>query len=311
MRVLDTPWSQWRLETPVALTLGVYDGVHRGHQAVIKSLAAHADGLPLAVFTFRGHPLELSAPDHAPQLLTTYEQKLEQLAKAGVDICAVPAFDMQLRTQNPSDFTAQIIVGRLAAKLVVVGSDFRFGYERAGDVDLLARLAPEMGFELVVVDLVGEGVPYSSSAIRKSLDAGEVDSAAVMLGRPFQLRAEVVPGDGRGRTIGIPTANLAVSPRQATPRRGVYAARVPLDGEVHDAVVNIGIRPTFGGETEVVEVHLLDHRADLYGVNLSIDFVKRIRAEQRFDGAPALIEQIHRDIAEARELLATTSVSEQ
>lgn len=307
MRVLDTPWSQWRIDEPVALTLGVYDGVHCGHRAVIDTLAQAADGLPLAVFTFRGHPLELSAPDHAPQLLTTYEQKLEQLEAAGIDICAVPAFDMQLRTQSPTDFAAHIMVDRLSAQKVVVGSDFRFGYERAGDVDLLARIGPELGFDLVVVDLVGETVPYSSSAIRKALDGGEVERAAAMLGRPFQLRAEVVPGDGRGRTIGIPTANLAVSSRQAVPRRGVYAATVPMDGGRQPAVVNIGIRPTFGGETEVVEVHLLEYDADLYGKQLSVDFVGRIRAEQRFDGAEALIEQIHRDITQARSMLAAVN----
>lgn len=305
MRVLDTPWTQWRLDEPVALTIGVYDGMHRGHLAVIDQLAAAADGLPLAVFTFRGHPLQLSAPDHAPRLITTYEQKLELLEAAGLDICAVPAFDMKLRTQDPEDFVRAVIADRLRARLVVVGSDFRFGYERAGDVDLLARLGSELGYELIVVELIGGAAPLSSSSVRKLLDAGDVEGAADVLGRRFQLRAPVVPGDGRGKEIGIPTANLDLAERQVVPRRGVYAAVAHLStGSSHPAVVNIGVRPTFGGTEEVVEAHLLDFDGDLYGQKLSIDFVTRLRAERRFDDAEQLVAQIRDDILAGRGALS-------
>ncbi|MBT8213261.1 MAG: bifunctional riboflavin kinase/FAD synthetase [Acidimicrobiia bacterium] len=298
--VLRGDHSSW--DPPAAgtsLTIGVYDGVHLGHAHVIGRAVDVAGDLVPAVLTFDRHPLASSAPDHAPRLLTRLDQKLEQLEALHVGVVGLLSFDDELRHLSAERFVTDIIVTALGAKRITVGRDFRFGYERAGDVDLLIRMGPDHGFTVEALDLVGEGAPFASTVVRKMLEAGDVAEAARMLGRPFELRGTVVHGDSRGRTIGIPTANLEVAREYAVPRRGVYVAEVTVAGDVHHAVVNVGVRPTFGGGREVIEVHLLDFDADLYGDEIAVRFLSHVRDERRFDGVDELVTQIHLDIERA------------
>lgn len=301
---------------PTAVAIGVYDGVHRGHRHVLREVVAHAgdhDLIPTVV-TFRQHPATVLAPDRVPPQLTTVAQRIEQFAALGIDLVALLDFDDRLRRLSAGAFVAEVIVGGLRAAAVSVGADFRFGYRQQGDVAELERLGELHGFTVRPQPLVGEGGErFSATAARAAVASGDVQRAATILGRPFQIRATVVAGDGRGRGIGFPTANLALGPHQAVPRYGVYAVRVGIDdghhddisGGPYDGVVNVGVRPTFDGVAEVVEVHLFDVDTDLYDRTLLVDFIGRIRSEQRFDGVDALVDQITADVAEARRILAT------
>jgi riboflavin kinase/FMN adenylyltransferase len=284
----------------------VFDGVHLGHRYVLSVLRDRAveTGLTAGVLTFEPHPLRIVAPDHAPAMLTGIDHRLELLAALGVEVTAVLGFDEEVREWTPARFLAETLAGPLAAELVVVGEDFRFGKDRIGDVALLGELGSQLGLTPEVVSLVGGDTPVSSTRIREMIIAGDVSGAAVSLARPHELWGEVVPGDGRGRTIGIPTANVAVSPEMAIPQRGVYAVTVGRHAaETMPAVANVGVRPTFGGEVETIEAHLLDFDADLYGQDLRVRFIDRIRGEQKFESAEALVAQIGRDIEQARQLL--------
>ncbi len=316
MRVLDGPHQEWpSLEAPTAVTIGVYDGVHLGHRHVITTLAdrAAADGLLVTVVTFRQHPATLLAPDRVPPQLTTIDQRLERFAAAGVDVVALLDFDESLRRLSAETFVEDVLVAGLQPRLIAVGEDFRFGFRQQGDVALLERMGTGHGFSVVPVPLVGSspesgGVPYSATAARTALGRGDLDTVSAILGRPFQVCAEVVAGDGRGRGIGFPTANLGLAPHQAVPRHGVYAVRARIGNgaagsEMMPGVANVGVRPTFGGSAEVIEVHLLDIDLPLYGEMLCVDFVARVRDEQRFDGIEALVAQIGRDVGTARRLL--------
>jgi riboflavin kinase/FMN adenylyltransferase len=285
--------------------VGVFDGVHLGHRYILSVLRDRAveTGLTAGVLTFEPHPLRIVAPDHAPAMLTGIDHRLELLAALGVEVTAVLGFDEEVREWTPARFLAETLAGPLAAELVVVGEDFRFGKDRIGDVALLGELGSQLGLTPEVVSLVGGDTPVSSTRIREMIIAGDVSGAAVSLARPHELWGEVVPGDGRGRTIGIPTANVAVSPEMAIPQRGVYAVTVGRHAaETMPAVANVGVRPTFGGEVETIEAHLLDFDADLYGQDLRVRFIDRIRGEQKFESAEALVAQIGRDIEQARQL---------
>ncbi len=308
MKVLRGSHESWvPPEGGAAVAVGVYDGVHRGHQAVLAALRTRAEelgGLPVTVLTFDRHPLEIVDPERAPRLLSTEEQKLELLAAHGVDVAAVLAFDEETRALTPDDFAADVLAGALGASVVAVGSDFRFGKGRSGDVEELRTLGLGLGFYVEELDLVGDGAPVSSTAIRAAVQAGDVAAAAAGLGRPFSLTGAVVRGEGRGRQIGFPTANLEIDPRLLVPGRGVYAVWATVGGERLPGVVNLGVRPTFGGEVETVEVHVLDFDRDLYGEPVRLDFVDRLRAERKFGGIEELVAQIGRDVAAGRELLA-------
>ena len=284
------------------ICVGNFDGVHLGHVSVLAELEKRAEGRPTVVLSFERHPMEI-AGSGSPPLLTDEAQKLELLEAHGVDIVGLLGFDERIRFMTPESFVEDVLVGRLNAAVVVVGADFRFGFQRSGDVATLVELGQRFGFETAAVDLHGEVVPYSASAIRDALRSGRTDDAARLLGRPYQLRARVVPGDGRGRTIGFPTANLDVGPGLLIPARGVYAVLVTIDGVGYRGVANVGVRPTFGGETEVVEVHVFDLDEDLYDRQIHVDFVSHIRNERRFDGVEELVAQINRDAASARQIL--------
>ncbi len=295
------------------VTVGTFDGVHRGHRALVdRAVALSAErGVRAAALTFDPHPLALLRPQEAPPLLQAVAERVAALEEAGIDEVVVAPFDAELAALDPAAFVAEFLVGRLGAVGIVVGENFRVGRGAAGDTTLLRELGAAAGVEVVVVPLVaGDGAPVSSTALRSALAAGDVAAVAAGLGRPFALDGPVVRGEGRGRTLGIPTANVAVDPVRALPADGVYACRAEgQDGRgapvVAPAVVNVGQRPTFDGVGRTVEAHLLDVPAglDLYGGRLRLAFVARIRPEQRFDGPEALVARIREDVAEARRLL--------
>jgi riboflavin kinase/FMN adenylyltransferase len=305
MKVLEGDYRDWSIDAPeTAITIGVYDGIHRGHQAILAELQARAQGRPVGVVTFDGHPLTLSAPEHAPQLITSRVQKLELLAALGVDIVGFLRFDADLRQMVPEVFIERIVAGIFHAGLIVVGGDFRFGYERAGDVDLLTREGPNYGFEVDSLDLVGEGAPFSSTAVRQVLQAGDVTTAAELLGRPFAIRGTVIAGDGGGQTQGVPTAILGIPSAQLLPRHGVYAAMVTSGEGRFRGVVHIGARPTLRSHREVVEVHPIEAVGNLARTELTVELHDRIRDEERYDGGDEMVAQFGRDVAAAQELLS-------
>jgi riboflavin kinase/FMN adenylyltransferase len=294
------------------VTVGNFDGVHRGHQALVGAAVegAKASGGVSVVLTFDPHPSRVLSPDRAPEALVTADQKEELLAGLGVDRLALLPFTIDLSSRTPPDFAAAVLQRALGARRVVVGTNFRFGRGRAGDVALLRRLGEDLGFDVVAVDPVfHEGAPISSTRIREALARGAVEAARDLLGRPFFVDGEVVRGDGRGRTIGIPTANLALR-NETLPRPGVYAATCrPLSSAGRRAaVVNLGRRPTFGGGETTLEAHLLDFSGDLYGAVLRVEFRNRLRDEKRFEGPEALVKQIREDVEAARRALAADGV---
>ena len=308
MRVLRGHPSEWDPGAARnALAVGVFDGIHVGHRHVLAALRDRAARLEISsgVVTFHPHPLAVVAPDRVPLMLTTIEHRLELIEGLGFDLVAVVGFDENLRGWSPATFVTDLLAGTLHAGVVVVGEDFRFGKDRTGHVGLLRELGSGLGFETEVVPLVGGDQPMSSTRIREMIAAGDVAGAAVALARPHEVRGIVVPGDGRGKTMGIPTANVAMAEGIAVPRRGVYAVRCGRSAEESiPGVANVGVRPTFGGLVEMVEAHLFDFDEDLYGSELRVRFIGRIRDEQRFAGVDELVTQIRADIERARELLA-------
>lgn len=277
---------------PRRVAVGEFDGVHLGHRAVM----AGSD----TVLTFEPHPASVVRAGGGPRLLTTLELKTELIAALGVDELVVVPFDESFAQQEASEFVDRVLVEALAATTVSVGENFRFGHRARGTAALLAE---DGRFETRVVPLVEvDGEPVSSTRIRVLIEEGDVDAAAVLLGAPFRMRGEVVPGDRRGRELGFPTANMAPDPKMTWPGLGVYACRV---GE-HLAAVNVGVRPTFGADLHpLVEAFLLDFDGDLYGQRLTVEFIARLRGEQRFERVEELVEQMHRDVDRTRELLAS------
>jgi riboflavin kinase/FMN adenylyltransferase len=272
-----------------SVAVGTFDGVHLGHRQVI----AGAD----SVLTFDPHPVSVVAPQHTPKLLTSLARKAELIEGLGVAELIVIPFDAAFATKTADEFINDVLVGALGATSVAIGENFRFGHKAQGDPRLLAA---DERFATVVHPLLEvDGEIVSSSHIRGLVLAGEVDEATALLGAPFQLRGEVVHGDERGRELGFPTANLVPEEALVCPGHGVYACLA--DG--HPAAVSIGVRPTFQtGRGELIEAYLLDFGGDLYGRELSLDFLARLRGERRFETAEALIEQMHRDVQRAREI---------
>lgn len=297
------------------VTIGAYDGLHLGHQAVIahvRELAAER-GARSAVLTFDRHPATVVRPESAPLLLTDAEQRLELLATTGVDVAVVLPFDKERAAEPAADFVEEVIVGCLQAAVVVVGEDFHFGHHREGNVDLLRKLGQAHGFEVVPLSLIARSdevdEPVSSTAIRRALAGGDVARAAAMLGRPFEARGTVVHGDQRGRLLGFPTANVEVWNRVCLPADGVYAGwYVRPDGAQHACAINIGRRPTFyeHADHSLLEAHLLDFEGDLYGEPAKVRFVEFLRSERKFDGIEALVAQLRNDIAHAKQTLTSS-----
>lgn len=294
---------EWEVGAPTAATVGVFDGVHLGHRKVIGDLVAEAGDLVPAAITFDPHPLSVLSPDRAPLMLTDVDQRIEQFRSLGLGIAGVLNFP-DIRDLAAKEFSERVLFEALQARRVVVGADFRFGRGREGDSDFLTREGKRLGFEVDIVDMFGalDGV-VSSTRIRQALLEGEVETAARMLDRPYQLNGEVVEGDRRGHEVGFPTANLATDPARLVPANGVYAGWGLFDDQRRPTVINIGVRPTFAGSQRRVEAHLLDFAGDIYGQQLAIDFIARIRAEQKFDGIEALRAQIGKDVESARQRL--------
>ncbi len=294
-------------DEPYAVTIGAYDGVHLGHRELIARVRAAAVGLGCgsAVVTFDRHPATVVRPDSAPRLLTDLDQKLELLAAAGVDMTLVVHFDEERAAETPEDFVRTVIVDTLHARSVVVGHDFHFGRHRAGNVALLARMGAEWGFDVTGVRLVTAGsdtTPVSSTRIRQLIADGRVEDAAGLLDRPHQVRGEVVHGDRRGRELGFPTANVAVPAAIAVPADGVYAGwYLGPDGVRRRAALSLGRRPTFYEQADLslLEAHLLDFAGDLYDQPARVEFVARLRGQERYPSADELVEQMHRDVADA------------
>ena len=284
-----------------ALALGTFDGVHRGHRRVIGSAVERARerGLVAAVATFDPHPLQVLRPDEPPALLTCTDQKIALIADLDVDeLIAIP-FTIELSRQSAEDFCDEVLAGRLGARSVSVGSNFRFGRGAAGDAVLLGS-RPQ--FDADVVELVQDGgESISSSRIRGLLTDGDVASAAKLLGAPFTVSGLVVKGDGRGRELEMPTANVEPAAGVIMPRSGIYAALAAADGERHPAAVSIGVRPTFGSGGDLrLEAHLIGFDGDLYGRTLQLSFLERLRDEVRFDSPQELVEQMKKDVDQAR-----------
>jgi riboflavin kinase/FMN adenylyltransferase len=286
-----------------AATIGNFDGVHLGHQALVARTvaAARRHGASATVLTFDPHPARLLSPERAPAALMTADQKAEMLEALHVDRLVVLAFTPELARSSPEEFARDVLATALGARHVVVGSDFRFGRERSGDVAALEAAGAALGFAVEPVAPVrAAGGPVSSSRIREAVAAGDVVQAAALLGRPFFVDGHVVEGDRRGRQIGVPTANLEVV-NEVLPARGVYAgfART-ADGRRHRAVANLGLRPTFAGADLRLEVHLLGFAGDLYGSLLRVEFTERLREERRFESVDALVRQLREDVEHAR-----------
>jgi riboflavin kinase/FMN adenylyltransferase len=306
--------------TGSVVTIGAFDGVHLGHQALLRLVRQRAaeQGLPTALVTFDRHPAQVVRPESAPRLLTGLAQKLELLEGTGlVDHAVVLTFDETRRRESAEDFVSEVLVGCLRARLVVVGADFHFGNGRRGNVALLERMGRDVGFDVVGIDLVSAGetttddgtpapVTYSSTLVRQRLSGGDVRGAAEILGRIHEVRGRVVEGDRRGRDLGFPTANVAVPEEICLPAAGIYAGTfVGADGVERPAAISLGHRPTFYSDQAylLLEAYLLDFSGDLYGQAASVGFVDRIRAEERFESVEALVAAMHRDVEAARRVL--------
>lgn len=290
---------------PTVLTIGKFDGLHLGHQQLISTSVERARtlGFASAALTWEPHPNAVLRPDQPLQLLTSLEEKIELIARLGPDLLIVAPFTEATKATSADAYMRQIVAA-VPLRELWVGENFAMGRGRAGDVPSLMLIGAELGFAVGAVRRVVVGnALVSASRVRELLRAGDVVGAVGLLGRPFGLRGTVVEGDKRGRTIGFPTANLSLAETHVLPADGVYACRVFLDGAGLPAVTNVGVRPTFDGLRHAVEAHLLDWSGDLYGQSIRVEFLARLRGEQKFSGVDALVAQIRRDADQARELL--------
>lgn len=308
--------STRQLQRPTALTIGNFDGIHRGHHALLQTMhqfAAH-NGLDSAILTFEPHPLAVLRPDHPLQLLTTPRERLHLAAQLDIDLGIIYPFSHAVAALEPAEFMGEL-VRALQVRALVVGPDFALGRNRSGNLDVLADLGQRLGYTIQVIEPVDwETRPVRSSAIRTLLTQGDVAAAAELLGRPYHATGLVVQGDQRGRQIGIPTANLQIPDDKLWPADGVYATRTYVhdraEVSLFNSATNLGMRPTVGGTEHRFETHLLDFPEpgasdDLYGQTVTVEFIARLRGEQKFNGFGELVAQIHADIDQARALLPT------
>lgn len=290
---------------PTFLAIGSFDGVHLGHQVVLQSLvaAARAQGARAAVLTFFPHPKRVIQNLQGPYYITTLPDRVQLLAGQGVDLVIVHPFDDKVRYTRAADFVEQLC--RHLNMRQLWGGNFALGYQREGDVAFLRRLGEEKGYTVEVVPamVVWDGDVVSSSRVRRSLVAGNIEEANGCLGRPYHLRGEVMQGDRRGHTIGFPTANLQISEELLLPANGVYATYAWIGQSRYPAATNVGVRPTVDGRRLTVETHLLDFEADLYGQELKVEFVSRLRPEMKFSGLEALKAQIQADVETVKQQL--------
>ncbi|MCO7195238.1 bifunctional riboflavin kinase/FAD synthetase [Pseudonocardia sp. McavD-2-B] len=288
------------------VTVGVFDGVHRGHRQLIARAVerAHERGLPAVVVTFDPHPAELIRPGTHPARLSTLDRRAELVAEAGADVFCVIPFTEALSRMAPAGFAHEVLVDRLHAAVVVVGSNFTFGHRAEGDVGTLAELGRRFGFACEALDLVSDhDVTFSSTYIRSCIDAGAVRDAAHALGRWHRVDGVIVHGHKRGRDLGYPTANVASPPHTAIPADGVYAGWFRISDRRLMGAVSVGTNPTFSGRVRTVEVYVLDVDENFYGHEVGVEFVERLRGQEHYDGIEALVAQMGRDVATCREIL--------
>ncbi|MGW0175122.1 bifunctional riboflavin kinase/FAD synthetase [Rhodococcus sp. NPDC003322] len=304
------------------LTIGVFDGVHRGHAQLISRAvkAASERGIPSVLMTFDPHPMEVVRPGSHPGQLTTLRRRAELAESLGIDVFCVIPFTTEFMKLSPEQYAHEILVERLHVAEVVVGENFTFGRKAAGTVPMLRDIGTRFGFAVDGVNLLAEHtVTFSSTYIRSCVDAGDVAAAAEALGRPHRVEGVVVHGERRGRDLGFPTANIAPPEHAAIPADGVYAAwftvlaQDPVEGSLppgvaYKAAVSVGTNPTFSGRARTVEAFVLDAAPDLYGQHVAVDFVRRLRGMEKFDSIEALIAQMGRDVDETRDLLARVDV---
>ena len=307
MRILRSISELAQIPGPVFLAIGVFDGVHLGHQAVISSAVRHAEeaGGTAVVVTFDPHPAKILRPQESPRLLTATQHKIALMRALGVSHLLVLTFDRALAATAPADFVRQLVAAAKPLREICVGQEWSFGKNRAGNLALLKELGAELGFNVIGVEPVtAEGEIVSSTAIRKAVEAGDFAKATRMLGRDYTILGTVEEGKHLGRSLGFPTANLSAHSEQFPPN-GVYAAEGMLDGEKVRGVVNLGVRPTVADSApeRVLEFHLFDFDRDLYGQEIELRFLRYLRPERKFESLAALREQIARDVEEARRAL--------
>ena len=291
------------------LTIGTFDGVHLGHQEIVRKLVtgAHTTGSEAVVFTFYPHPAVVIGKRQNPSYLTTPDERADLLGNLGVDVVITFPFTPSVSAINAQDFIA-LLKTHISMQHLMVGPDFALGHNRVGNFQYLIELGKDFGYTLSTITPVEiEGQIVSSSRIRAALMDGDIVLVNHLLGRPYFVKGQVVPGDGRGHTIGIPTANLSLWLERALPKSGVYVSKVVINGITYGAVTNIGTRPTFASEHErlQVETHLLDFHDQIYGLEIQLDFISHLRDEQRFPNIDALVSQIQQDIIQAEGILAT------
>ncbi|ARF80340.1 bifunctional riboflavin kinase/FAD synthetase [Kitasatospora aureofaciens] len=292
------------------VTIGSFDGVHRGHQLIIGQAVERARelGLPSVVVTFDPHPREVIRPGSHPPLLAPHPRRAELIAELGVDAVLVLPFTTEFSNESPETFVQQVLVDALRARVVIEGPNFRFGHKAAGDVALLTELGRADDFQVEVVDLqvcgtAGDGEPFSSSLTRRLVESGDMAGANEVLGRPHRVEGVVVRGAQRGRELGYPTANVETVPHSAVPADGVYAGWLTARGERMPAAISVGTNPTFDGTARTVEAYAIDRVGlDLYGLHVAVDFLAYLRGMEKFDSIEALLDRMADDVKRAREL---------
>ncbi|ATL85860.1 MULTISPECIES: bifunctional riboflavin kinase/FAD synthetase [Streptomyces] len=293
------------------VTIGSYDGVHRGHQLIIGRAVARARelGVPAVVVTFDPHPSEVVRPGSHPPLLATHQRRAELMAGLGVDAVLILPFTVEFSRLTPADFVVKVLVDKLHARVVVEGPNFRFGHKAAGNVEFLRELGATYDYEVQVIDLyergeAGGGEPFSSTLVRRLVAEGDVAGAMEVLGRPHRVEGVVVRGAQRGRELGFPTANLETLPHTAIPADGVYAGWLTAQGEAMPAAISVGTNPQFDGTERTVEAYAIDRVGlDLYGLHVEVDFLAYLRGQEKFDSIEALLERMAADVKRARELV--------
>lgn len=291
---------------PTVLTIGSFDGIHRGHQYLIQRVVARSReiGAASALVTLHPHPKVVLRPESDMRYLSTIEERLDLLEPLGLDYAVVFPFSLETSQVRARDFV-QLLLDHLKMKEIFCGADFALGYKREGNIGFLQALAHEKHFVVYVVEpQKSDSLVLSSTHVRELIARGEIDQAVRILGRYPSVRGRVVKGDQRGRTLGFPTANLALADRRLIPANGIYAVRVHLRNEWHQGAASIGVRPTFDGKTRLVEVHVLDWSGDLYDQVIETQFVKRLRDELKFESVDSLVAQMNRDVQDARKVLA-------
>ncbi|MGB8945727.1 bifunctional riboflavin kinase/FAD synthetase [Streptomyces sp. NBC_01283] len=293
------------------VTIGSYDGVHRGHQLIIGRAVAHARelGVPAVVVTFDPHPSEVVRPGSHPPLLAPHHRRAELMAELGVDALLILPFTTEFSKLSPADFVVKVLVDKLHARLVVEGPNFRFGHKAAGNVAFLTELGATYDYEVDVIDLfvsgaAGGGEPFSSTLTRRLVAEGDVEGAAEILGRPHRVEGVVVRGAQRGRELGFPTANVETLPHTAIPADGVYAGWLHAQGEAMPAAISVGTNPQFDGTERTVEAYAIDRVGlDLYGLHVAVDFLAFVRGQAKFDSIDSLLVAIADDVKKARDLI--------